>query len=35
MKGCRWMTYHLTVHTITIPISKKTIKLKTMSFIRT
>ena len=30
MKGCRWMTYHLTVHTIIIPMSKKTIKLTTM-----
>ena len=27
MKGCGWMTYHLTVHTIIIPMSKKTIKL--------
>ena len=24
MKGCRWMTYYLTVHTIIIPMSKKT-----------
>ena len=23
MKGCRWMTYHLTVHTMIIPMSKK------------
>ena len=27
MKGCRWMTYHLTVDTIITPMSKKTIKL--------
>jgi len=26
MKGCRWMTYHLPVHTIIIPVSKKTNK---------
>ena len=30
MKRCRWMTYHLTVHTIIIPMSKKTNKLTTM-----
>ena len=24
MKGCGWMTYHLTAHTIIIPMSKKT-----------
>ena len=24
MKACRWMTCHLTVHTIIIPMSKKT-----------
>ena len=29
-KGCRWMTYHLTVHTIIIPMNKKTIKLTTV-----
>ena len=23
MKGCGWMTYHLTVHTIIIPMSKE------------
>ena len=34
MKGCRWMTYHLTVHTIIIPMSKKTIKLTTMYLTR-
>ena len=34
MKGCRWMTYHLTVHTVTIPINKKTIKLTTMYLTR-
>ena len=27
MKACRWMTYHLTVHTIIVPMSKKTNKL--------
>ena len=27
MKGCRWMTYHLTVHTVSIPMSKKTNEL--------
>ena len=26
MKGCRWMIYHLTVHTIFIPMSKITNK---------
>ena len=30
MKGCGWMTCHLTVHTVSIPMSKKTIKLTTM-----
>ena len=30
MKGCGWMTYYLTVHTIIVPISKKTNKLTTM-----
>ena len=30
MKGCRWMTYYLTVHTMIIPMSKKTNKLTTM-----
>ena len=30
MKWCRWMTYHLTVHTIIIPMSKKTNRLTTM-----
>ena len=30
MKECRWMTYHLTVHTIIISMSKKTNKLTTM-----
>ena len=30
MKGCGWMTYHLTVHTIIVPMSKKTNKLTTM-----
>ena len=30
MKGCRWVTYHLTVHTIIIPMSKKTNKLTPM-----
>ena len=34
MKGCRWMTYHLTVHTIIIPMSKKTIKLMTVNLTR-
>ena len=34
MKGYRWMTYHLTVHTIIIPMSKKTIKLTTMYLTR-
>ena len=27
MKGCGWMTYHLTVHTIIVPMSKKTNRL--------
>ena len=30
MKGCRWMTYHLTVNTMIISMSKKTNKLTTM-----
>ena len=30
MKGCGWMTCHLTVHTIIVPMSKKTNKLTTM-----
>ena len=30
MKGCGWMTYHLTVHTIIVPMSNKTNKLTTM-----
>ena len=30
MKGCGWMTYHLTVHTIIVPMSKKTNKLTTV-----
>ena len=30
MKGCGWMTYHLTVHTIVVPMGKKTNKLMTM-----
>ena len=30
MKGCAWMTYHLTVHTIIVPMSKKANKLTTM-----
>ena len=34
LKGCRWMTYHLTIHTIIIPMSKKTNKLTTMYLIR-
>ena len=29
MKGCGWMTYRLTVHTIIVPMSKKTNKLTT------
>ena len=29
MKGCGWMTYHLTVHTRIVPMSKKTNKLTT------
>ena len=24
MKGCRWMTYHLTVHIVIMPMYKKT-----------
>ena len=34
MKGCRWMTYHLTVHTIIVPMSKKPNKLTTMYLTR-
>ena len=34
MKGCGWMTYHLTVHTIIIPMSKKSTKLTTMYLTR-
>ena len=30
MKGCGWMTYQLTVHTIIVPMSKKTNKITTM-----
>ena len=30
MKGCGWMSYHLTVRTIIVPMSKKTSKLTTM-----
>ena len=30
MKGCGWITYHLTVQTIIVSISKKTNKLTTM-----
>ena len=30
MKWCRWMTYYLTVHTIIMPMSKKTNKLTIM-----
>ena len=29
-KGWRWTTYHITVHTILMPMSKKTNKLMTM-----
>ena len=29
VKGHGWLTYHLTVHTLIIPMSKKTIKLMT------
>ena len=25
MNGCRWMTYHLTVHTIIMPMNKITV----------
>ena len=32
MKGCGWMTYHLTVDTIMVPMNKKTNKLTTMCF---
>ena len=34
MKGCRWMTYHLTVHSIIIPMSKKINKLTTIDLTR-
>ena len=34
MMGCRWLTYHLTVLTIIIPMSKKTNKLTTMYLTR-
>ena len=34
MKGCRWMTYHLTVHTVIIPMSMKTNNLTTMYLTR-
>ena len=34
MKGCRWMTYHLTVHIIIMPMSKKINNLTTMYLIR-
>ena len=34
MKGCRWMTYHLTEHTIITPMNKKTNKLTTMYLTR-
>ena len=34
MKGCGWMTYHLTVPTIIMPMSKKTKKLTTMCLTR-
>ena len=30
MKGCGWMTYHLTVHTIIMHMNKKTNKLVTV-----
>ena len=30
MKGCRWMTYHLTVHTIIMHMNKKTNKRTTV-----
>ena len=30
MKEYRWMTYHLTVHTVIMPINKKTNNLTTM-----
>ena len=28
MKGCKWMTYHLTVHTVIMHMDKKTTKPK-------
>ena len=34
MKRFIWMTYHLTVHILIIPMSKKTIKLTTMYLTR-
>ena len=34
MKGCGWMTYHLTVHTIIMPTSRKTNKLTSMCLTR-
>ena len=34
MKGCGWMTYHLAVHAIIIPMSKKSNKLTTMYLTR-
>ena len=33
-KGCRWMTCHLTVHSIIIPMSKKINKLTTIYLTR-
>ena len=30
LKRCGWMTYHLTVHTIIMPVNKKTNKLVTV-----
>ena len=30
MKGCRWMTYQLTIHTIMMHVNKKTNKLTIM-----
>ena len=29
LKGCRWMTYHLPVHTVIMHMNKKTNKLTT------
>ena len=34
MKRCRWMTYHLTVPTVIIPMSEKSNKLTTMYLTR-